>query len=84
MNWSAIYDILQTECGATDYWRENFCYAMQEQDCREYRFQGSLGFGGKLYNNHGKLHVSCYREDETPERLAAIDRANNKLKACSR
>lgn len=43
----------------------------------EYRFQGSLGFGGKIYFGHHRgLYVSCYREDETPDRKSAIGRMN--------
>lgn len=50
--------------------------------CREYRFMGALGFGGKFRNNgnHDNTpHVDCYREDETPERLAMVERANKRL-----
>ena len=48
----------------------------------EFRFQGSLGFGGKIYfNPHRGLYVSCYREDETPERNSAIERMNAWLDA---
>lgn len=53
-------------------------------DCREYRFMGALGFGGKFRNNgnHDNTpHVDCYREDETPARLKMIETANERLKA---
>jgi hypothetical protein len=45
----------------------------------EYRFQGAVGFGGKLNFDGHRLYVTCYREDETPERLKDIDAANAKL-----
>jgi hypothetical protein len=50
--------------------------------CREYRFGGELGFGGKFRNNgnHDNTpYVDCYSEDETPARLAMIERANKRL-----
>jgi hypothetical protein len=47
----------------------------------EWRFGGTLGFGGKLHVNSlgSGLRVSCYPEDETPERRDAIDRVNAEL-----
>lgn len=45
---------------------------------REYRFQGSLGFGGKFYNDH-KWRIGCYKEDDTPERTAVIEEINTAL-----
>ena len=50
--------------------------------CREYRFCGALGFGGKFRNNGNRNntpHVDCYPEHETPERLAMIEAANRRL-----
>lgn len=48
-------------------------------ECREFRFMGSLGFGGKVRASGGRVFVSCYQEDETPERVATIDRTNSML-----
>lgn len=46
----------------------------------EYRFIGSLGFGGKFWLHHRDgMYVTCYREDETPERLATIEDTNRCL-----
>lgn len=73
-----IYDILQKYCGAIDYWRDNFIYVMSHDNVHEYRFQGSLGFGGKFWSDDWK--VSCYKEDETPERKTIIKIANKALK----
>lgn len=50
--------------------------------CHEFRFMGALGFGGKFRNNGNRdntPHVDCYREHETPERLAMIENANRRL-----
>lgn len=76
-----IYDVLVEEVGAREDDRETFVH-MQTRDegCREYRFMGSLGFGGKFWDS-GDWWVGCYRENETPERLAAIERANARLSA---
>lgn len=76
---SRVYDVLVKHCGARDgeYDRADFMHAHRdgaEYPCREYRFIGSLGFGGKFWSDY--MTVSCYREDETTERLAAIESAN--------
>lgn len=78
--WYDVYDVLIEHCGALPRERDDCCSAMNSR-CREYRFQGSLGMGGKLYNAHGKMYVSCYSEDRTPARDAAIAAANAKLAA---
>ncbi len=71
----AIWDVLVTECGADPRAWGDFWHHFPQ--CREYRFQGSLGFGGKVWSTHGsRVDVTCYPEDETRERRAAIDRAN--------
>jgi len=47
---------------------------------REYRFCGSLGFGGKLrWHNNDVPYVDCYKEDETPERNLKIKTINEIL-----
>jgi hypothetical protein len=79
MDWNKVYDILVEECGADEYWRENFVYSMNN-DCKEYRFQGDLGFGGKMRNNCNGMYVDCYPNDETPARKAQIAAANKRIK----
>jgi hypothetical protein len=89
----AVLKILVEECGhrVFDSQRDGdaFVHAIKVADdphpfniCREYRFMGELGFGGKFRNNgnhENTPHVDCYREDETPARLAMIERANKRL-----
>jgi hypothetical protein len=75
-----IFDILVETCDASEGWRANFLHIMTT-GCQEYRFQGNLGFGGKLYNNSSKLYVDCYPEDLTEVRQQAIDLANSRIKA---
>ena len=77
---NAVYDILVREAGASEACRgrSDFVYHMTHGKCEEYRFQGTLGFGGKFWPSW--MRVSCYSEDETPERLATILRTDAKLK----
>lgn len=42
----------------------------------EWRFQGMLGGGGKLYLERERWRVGCYKEDDTPERIEKIAAAN--------
>ena len=60
-------------------------FAMHHTDpvypCREWRFQGKLGFGGKYRSETNK--VDCYREDETTEVLLLIDDINHALSLLS-
>lgn len=79
---NAIYDILVRECGAQegDKWSGRAAFVHEFTRARhtdEYRFCGSLGFGGKFYTDGPR--VSCYPEDRTPKREAMIERANKAL-----
>jgi hypothetical protein len=77
-----IYDILVKETGALEFGRERFVYTQTHEDCEEYRFQGSLGFGGKFWNDSFYINiwsVSYYPEDENKKRLKIIKRTNKKL-----
>lgn len=85
-----VLRILQEECGfARDAMNdESFVRTIQaphpteNHHCGEYRFCGAIGFGGKFRNNgnnNNVPYVDCYREDQTPDRLAMIERANKRL-----
>jgi hypothetical protein len=78
-----ILRILIEECGwnPSETNREMFAYHYDKADHGplEYRFMGALGWGGKLHMDGDRLYVTCYRENETPERLAMIERANRRL-----
>lgn len=76
---NAIYDMLMEECGLNEHLRENFVFS-EVEGCREYRFQGALGFGGKFRNNGNGVYVDCYPEDMTPEREKMIELANTRLR----
>lgn len=71
-----VWSVLVEHAGAKESMRDEFL-AVHDY---EFRFQGVLGFGGKVYGKH-TLHVDCYTEDYTPARRAVIERVNNIL-AC--
>lgn len=77
-----VWVVLVEECGANPSadakWE--FVHHQTREHCSEYRFQGKLGFGGKLWNNSLRLSVNCYPEDLTDERGEIMMRANARLK----
>jgi hypothetical protein len=73
MTLASAVAIAEEECGP-GYWD-----AIAILFVNEWRFQGSLGFGGKFFRDSNGYRVSCYPEDKTPERNAAISRANSRL-----
>jgi len=83
-NADAVYDVLVAYAGASEQYRDDFRFYMDEPlDRYEWRFQGALGFGGKLYRDARGLRVGCYREDETSERCAMVAATNEALAALS-
>jgi hypothetical protein len=76
---NAVYDILVQECSAPESDRADFVRHQTTEEVTEWRFCGSLGFGGKFWNNCGRIYVTCYSEDETPSRRLVIDKANERL-----
>lgn len=75
----AVYDILVSTCGAFDSPDNRKQFRCHYPDCVEYRFQGELGFGGKVWSERGLVWVTCYSEDENDTRRAMIQRANEML-----
>lgn len=75
---SAVYDVLVEHAGTHPDGREEFVFHLT-RGCTEYRFMGSLGFGGKLYVERRGWRIGCYREDLTPERAEAIRVTNEAL-----
>ncbi len=76
-----IYDILVETCGASESARKQF-YAVWP--CDEFRFQGELGFGGKIRKNNDKIYVDYYPEDRSDEREMMCAAANYALKRIER
>jgi len=75
-----VYDILVKMGGAdpNPYTRSSFLYAhLEPPTCKEWRFQGKLGSGGKYWSGGNK--VDCYTEDETPKRRRLIKKINEAL-----
>lgn len=73
------YDILAEHAGApVGHDKQSFIYEFSgDAPTREWRFCGSLGFGGKF--RFPRMTVDCYPEDKTPERLKAIEVTNAHL-----
>jgi len=78
--YSKVWDILVEHAGASKSSdeRESFVSSMTqiEYPTSEYRFQGSLGFGGKLYRSSRGLRVGCYPEDNTLIRSKIVSNVN--------
>ena len=75
------YDLLIEHCKVSDEEsRPAFIRYFMEENGREWRFQGSLGFGGKFWHNEGRWYISCYPEDSTREIKATIEKVNAHLK----
>lgn len=75
----SVYSILVNIGGANESMRGSFVQNHEDErsPCTEWRFCGHLGFGGKYRSETNK--VDCYREDETPKRLAIIGELNDAL-----
>lgn len=72
-----IYDVLVKLGGAWPDSRYMFVRSHAEDNCKEWRFQGHLGFGGKYRSRTNS--VDCYPEDMTPEKLRLIEQINAEL-----
>lgn len=74
-----VYKILVKFAGLqdTDENRYRFLYAVRN-GTSDYRFQGSLGIGGKYLIEYNV--VSCYGEDLNDERFQIIRRTNQALR----
>lgn len=83
---SATYDILVRLAGASNDEMERYSFVhatTKKPPTIEYRFMGSLGYGGKFRNNGNRdcPYVDCYSEDSTPARQATIAAVNAELSA---
>lgn len=77
-----LYALLIEHAGANPRDLPSFMAAQfdRERPCPEYRFQGELGFGGKLIWDQARgFRVTCYPEDRTPERDQIITTTNRAL-----
>lgn len=77
----AVWDLLVELAGASEEGRDLFVpyITYPHQHMHEYRFCGSLGFGGKLHRNGSGVYVSFYREDRTEARDAIVAEVNARL-----
>lgn len=83
-----VWDVLCLHAGANndDISRDGFIYyAIRNTQISEYRFQGALGFGGKVRklegHRDGRWHVYYYPEDRNEEREEISRRTNEALAA---
>lgn len=77
----AVWDVLVKHAEAPGHDSDRYDFCVTWPECGEYRFQGALGFGGKVWAPRlGRpARVTCYPEDRTPERIAIIERVNDLL-----
>lgn len=82
------WDILVAHAGATTmdpHAKDSFVRAFldTEYPVTEWRFCGSLGFGGKFWRNDRggpcPFYVNCYREDQTKASQKTIEKVNRLL-----
>lgn len=76
----SIYAVLANLCGAPGALKVSFIEQMKV--CRvpfEFRFAGTLGWGGKFYLTNHEWRVGYYVEDRTDSRDANTKRANLEL-----
>jgi hypothetical protein len=78
---NAVYDVLVQHASADEDGRDDFAVAQMRGQVDEYRFVGSLGFGGKFWNCNDRWYVTCYAEDLTAAGQAAVDATNTALDA---
>jgi hypothetical protein len=78
-----VFDVLVHVAGASEHSRNEFVYhyTLSDRPPTEWRFGGTLGFGGKFWRANDKWYVTCYREDGSVERQKTIDEANASLAA---
>lgn len=79
-----VYDILVDYCDASEKDRPAFVYHHTSQKfydwgSTEYRFMGSLGFGGKFRTQGTDMYVDMYIEDQTPETVEMVRKTNKAL-----
>ena len=79
--YSAVWDLLVEKAGASKSADEKLSFVSaharaEKYPCTEYRFCGSLGFGGKFRRKHDSWSIDCYPESETPEILRTIAEVN--------
>lgn len=79
--YEAVYDVLVDLAGAHPGEKQDFVQRSQTPGVLEWRFRGSLGFGGKFWRHAEGFYVTCYPEDVTPARTEVITRTNAALAA---
>lgn len=83
----SMWSVLCDHAGAHPSGGNQFMQSVRHYGLTEYRFCGSLGFGGKVRWSDWRserdgcpIYVDCYPEDETAERRQAINSTNAALR----
>jgi hypothetical protein len=80
---NAVWSVLVTEAGASSDAddRREFVYHQTTEFVSEFRFMGSLGFGGKFWRGRRdeRWYVTCYPEHMTPDRRQIVADTNAAL-----
>jgi len=79
-----IFDILVEECGASEDLRSHFVHTQSTVNCKQFRFQGDLGYHGKLYVSEKRWYVDCAVDDLSNPRYRIIEKANCRLNELKR
>jgi hypothetical protein len=78
---NALYDVVVAIAGAPENLREQWLHYATAEGSHfgglEFRFQGKLGFGGKLvYDGFRAAYVNCYEEHRSPAKDAIMAATN--------
>ena len=78
-----VWDVLIEHAGASSHDADRLAFVISsvgEDRLPEYRFQGALGFGGKVYlRDRRGWEVYYYPEDRSQKRDAIVSRTNAAL-----
>ena len=75
-----VWSMLVMRGQVEEDWAARLSFVTNWPGCREYRFCGDLGFGGKVWAG-SPPYVTCYPEDKTPEREKTLASLNAALAA---
>jgi hypothetical protein len=77
-----VYDLLISKVGADEADRTAFAHEFKKTfHTKEWRYQSSMGFGGKFRTNENGVYIDCYQENESPEINLLIRQINRTLAA---
>jgi hypothetical protein len=77
-DWHNVYNVLVEKGGASERMREAFVSHCVAGELTEWRFEGHLGFGGKIWleRHTGRLDINCYVENNNAKTEKIIAEIN--------